>query len=186
MNKWMASFSFFIFILFIVSCTDDHTKPGYHVKMLSDMFEAVPYEAFSENPIFKDKMTLQQPVAGTIPRGFTPVNFAATPEGAIRAGETLFNPIPSNQENLDRGKFVYENFCLSCHGPAGDGDGQLIPRYPNPPSFYTKQLRKMKDGQIFHAITFGKNNMPSHASQIEAEDRWKIIHYIRELQRKKK
>ncbi len=42
---------------------------------------------------------------------------------------------------------------------------------------------KMKDGQIFHVLTFGQNNMPSYASQLSREDRWNVITYVRSLQK---
>jgi hypothetical protein len=37
---------------------------------------------------------------------------------------------------------------------------------------------------MFHVITMGRNNMPSHAAQVSADDRWKAILYIRKLQGK--
>jgi mono/diheme cytochrome c family protein len=40
----------------------------------------------------------------------------------------------------------------------------------------------MKDGQIFHILTYGQNNMPSYAGQISRDDRWKVIAYVRSLQ----
>lgn len=35
---------------------------------------------------------------------------------------------------------------------------------------------------MFHVITRGRNNMPAAESQVSAEDRWKVILYIRQLQ----
>ena len=40
----------------------------------------------------------------------------------------------------------------------------------------------MEDGQLFHMLTFGKGNMPSHAGQVAREDRWKVIVHVRQLQ----
>ena len=43
----------------------------------------------------------------------------------------------------------------------------------------------MKDlpvGRMFHSITYGLNYMGSHASQLTAEDRWKVILYVQTLQ----
>ncbi len=40
----------------------------------------------------------------------------------------------------------------------------------------------MKDGQLFHVLTYGQNNMPSYASQITRQDRWNVIAYVRSLQ----
>lgn len=42
----------------------------------------------------------------------------------------------------------------------------------------------MKDGQLFHIITYGQGNMPPYAVQVTQDDRWKIIAYIRSLQAK--
>ena len=41
---------------------------------------------------------------------------------------------------------------------------------------------KMKDGQLFHVLTYGQNNMPFYASQLSREDRWNVILYVRTMQ----
>jgi mono/diheme cytochrome c family protein len=170
----------------VMACEKDPKQPGYEIKILSDMVEPVPYEAFGENRIFADGKNMQAPVQGTIPRGATPFEYEATDADAERAGREVHNPLKPDSKNIERGKFVYETFCLSCHGVTGDGDGQLIPKYPNPPSVMDKKLLKMPDGRMFHSITKGKKDMPSHASQLSVEDRWKVILYLRELQKQEK
>ena len=40
----------------------------------------------------------------------------------------------------------------------------------------------MNDGHIFHVITYGKGRMWPHASQVNPEERWKIVHYVHRLQ----
>jgi mono/diheme cytochrome c family protein len=35
---------------------------------------------------------------------------------------------------------------------------------------------------MFHILTFGQKNMPSHASQLSVKDRWSVIAYVRSLQ----
>jgi len=42
----------------------------------------------------------------------------------------------------------------------------------------------MRDGQLFHILTFGQGNMPAHAAQLSREDRWKAVVHIRTLQSK--
>jgi len=32
---------------------------------------------------------------------------------------------------------------------------------------------------MFHTITYGKGLMGAHASQLNKEERWKLVHYIR-------
>lgn len=171
------------FLFFTVACERDLQRPGYQIKILSDMVEPVPYEAFTKNPVFADGKTLQSPPVGSVPRGFEPFSYEATDAGAEKAGVDLSNPEPLTQVNLQRGKFIYEAFCLSCHGDGGDGDGPLIPKYPNPPSFHSTRLKAMPDGRMFHVITLGRRDMPAHGSQIEVADRWRLIRYVRELQK---
>jgi hypothetical protein len=149
---------------------------------MPDMAESLPYSAFSPNPVTRDRKTLQAPVPGTIPRGFQPLRYGATPEEAVRAGRELRNPIPGSPEALTRGQLLYETFCLVCHGAQGQGDGPLVPRIPNPPSYTSERVRAMAPGQILHTITFGSGRMPSYAAQIPLEHRWFIVHYVEMLQ----
>ncbi|HXU09678.1 MAG TPA: cytochrome c, partial [Blastocatellia bacterium] len=100
----------------------------------------------------------------------------------IRAGAELKNPFQPAEENLARGQQVFNNYCAVCHGATGAGDGPLIPKYPNPPAYATDKSKALADGNMFHVITLGRNNMPSHAAQVSVDDRWKLILYIRKLQ----
>jgi len=134
------------------------------------------------NPVLPNGMTEQMPVAGTIPRGYQPFHYGPGPEEAIRAGVELRNPFQPTEENLARAEQVFNNYCAVCHGATGGGDGPLIPKYPNPPAYATDKSKALADGNMFHVITLGRNNMPSHAAQVSVDDRWKVILYIRELQ----
>ena len=49
--------------------------------------------------------------------------------------------------------------------------------------FHSNKVREWSDGMLFHVITTGQNAMPSYASQIGIDDRWRIINYVRALQR---
>lgn len=149
-----------------------------------NMARSARYNSFSPNPDFPDGKTLQQAVPGTIPRGFHPLHFVATKEDALRAGEELQNPfVASDTRAVERGQFVFTNFCQPCHGAGARGDGPVALRgYPAPPSLLADKARNLKDGQIFHILSGGQGNMPSYASQISQEDRWKVILYVRKLQ----
>ena len=56
--------------------------------------------------------------------------------------------------------------------------------YPPPPPLGAEKSRLLKDGELFHVISYGRNNMPSHRKQLSQADRWKALLYIRELQRR--
>ncbi len=151
---------------------------------LPDMAHSPRYNAFAPNPTFADGATLQAPVAGTIARGHMPLHYAATPEDATRAGNELQNPYTiTNANALARGKHLFTNFCQECHGAEAKGMGPVAQRgYPPPPSLLAGRAVIIKDGQMFHILTYGQNNMPSYASQITPDDRWKVIVYVRSLQ----
>jgi mono/diheme cytochrome c family protein len=159
----------------------DPGRPGY--EFLPDMAHSVPYDAYAPNPVTRDGKTLQPPVPGTLARGAYPFHYGAGPEEAERAGRELKSPLAATPAALARGRAVYETFCQVCHGAGGAGDGPLIPKFPNPPSYGSARLLGMADGQIFHVITRGTELMPAYAGQIAPDDRWKAVAYVRELQR---
>jgi mono/diheme cytochrome c family protein len=140
------------------------------------------YLSQTANPVLPNGMTNQPPVPGTIPRGYRPFHYGLGAEEALRAGNELKNPFQPTEENLVRGQHVFNNYCVVCHGATGAGDGPLIPKYPNPPAYNTEKSKALADGNMFHVITLGRNNMPSHAAQVSSDDRWKVILYIRRLQ----
>ena len=165
-----------------VAFRPDSTKLNY--EFLPQMAHSPRYNAFAANPNFADDKTLQAPPSGTIPRGYMPLHYPATAQDALRAGETLKSPVDlGSQQAHERGAVVFANYCAVCHGPAGLGNGTVTQRgFPPPPSLLAKRALEMKDGQIFHVLTFGQNNMPSYASQISRQDRWKAVAYVRQLQ----
>ena len=159
----------------------DLSRPN--MEFAPDMAHGPRYNAFAANPNFPDGKTLQREPDTSIPRGFMPLHYAATPDDAVRAGNELTSPVSQGSASLKRGQFVFENYCATCHGAGGLGNGPVAQRgFPPPPSLLADKTRKMKDGQLFHVLTFGQNNMPSYASQVSREDRWSVIAYVRSLQ----
>lgn len=121
-----------------------------------------------------------EPPAGTVAVNDSPYPYAQNE--AERAGAELVNPLPPTAEVIAHGRFVYENVCITCHGPRGAGDGHVTALFPKPPSLMTQKVRDWPDGQIFHRPMRGQGSMPSHARQIDARDAWSVVHYIRQMQ----
>lgn len=133
------------------------------------------------SPAFKaQEGEMRMPVKGTVSRDFVAYQYAKDPEGA---GRELKNPLQPTQQILARGQAMYSTYCLVCHGPKGEGDGSIVPKFPRPPSLQSDKVRGWTDGRIYHVISAGQNLMPSYASQIGTADRWAIIHYVRAIQR---
>jgi len=139
--------------------------------------------------VFGEELIVERPpVAGTVPRGYKEIVLPAkgnTIEEAKAAGATLVNPVPLTIQNLRRGQDRYNIFCIACHGEMAEGNGPVIGpnRFPAPPSLHTDQARLYSDGTIFHVVTKGMGKMPAYADKLEPQDRWKVIDYVRAVQR---
>ncbi|MCS7074657.1 MAG: cytochrome c [Bacteroidia bacterium] len=170
----------------LVSCSKDPTSTG--LEYAPQMYHSIPLEPYSQrdyNPFFADGKNAQAPVQGTIARGKIDYGYPYpnTPEGYEKAGAELKNPLPFTPENLEEGKRLYTLYCVHCHGEAGDGQGSIpaAGKFPPPPA-YNGPLKNLPEGKMYHTITYGKNLMGSHASQLSPEERWKVIFYVKTLQ----
>jgi mono/diheme cytochrome c family protein len=152
-------------------------------EVLPDMARSVAFDSFAPNANFADGKTLREPVAGTVVRGLMPLHYTASKTDAERAGRELVNPFVNDKRAAVRGAAVYAAQCETCHGPAGKGDGPVAKRgFPAPPSLLAARALALRDGQMFHILTYGQNNMPPYAAQVDRDDRWRVIAYVRQLQ----
>jgi mono/diheme cytochrome c family protein len=105
-------------------------------------------------------------------------------EAAATGGADNF-PVAVDMAALARGRERYQIYCSACHGMTGEGDGLIVRRgFRRPPSFYDDRLQEgvTPAAHFFDVITNGWGAMPDYAESIPAEDRWKIIAYLRALQ----
>jgi len=122
-------------------------------ELMPDMVVSVAHDAQFPAPVLSDG---------------TPVDLRP-PEGSVVRGLPPFD---------------YAAFCAVCHGAGGLGDGSVTKRgVPPPPSLLADHARQMPDGEIYHLLTLGRGNMASYATQVQRADRWKVIRYIRSLQK---
>jgi mono/diheme cytochrome c family protein len=137
------------------------------------------------NGYFSDNTSSRLPVPGTVALGAPyqdlPINTG------FEAGTTNFvavNPAPITAQLLARGQERFTIFCTPCHSDAGDGNG-ITTKYGmlKAGNFHEPRLVRLADGELFHTITMGKNQMASYAAQVPVPDRWAIVAYIRALQR---
>ncbi len=124
---------------------------------------------------------LMEPQPGALAAGEAPYPYAQNE--ADRAGAELVNPLEPTPTVLAHGKFVYESFCIACHGAKGAGDGKVTALFPKPPSLMTQKVRDWPDGQLVHRPMRGQNSMPSHARQIDQSEAWAVVLWIREMQK---
>lgn len=160
----------------VLSGCGEHGKPNFIY--MPDMVYS-PAQKAQET---EEGKPMRTPVEGTVARGQRTYAYANDP---VAAGQKLRNPLQRTKNVLARGKDKFNVYCAVCHGPGGEGDGSVVPKFPRPPSLLSDKIRDFPDGRIYHIITAGQNLMPSYSSQVESDDRWAIVHYIRVLHRAK-
>jgi mono/diheme cytochrome c family protein len=94
------------------------------------------------------------------------------------------SPLADTPEALRKGRALFQRHCTVCHGPKGKGDG--------PAGADARDLtdpavqQRLTDGEIFWKISTGRKKedemaMPAFARQIGAEDRWRLVRFVRSL-----
>ncbi|MBI5550608.1 MAG: cbb3-type cytochrome c oxidase subunit II [Desulfobacterales bacterium] len=91
------------------------------------------------------------------------------------------NPYPTSAAGLARGHKIYQDFCLGCHGPVGDGMGpaqQWI--YPPPLNFTILKNREISGGILYYQIMNGITGtaMPYFKRDLESEKIWDVGNYV--------
>ncbi len=156
----------------------DKSQPNY--QFMPNMYEAVPYETYSDHAVFKGEMEAQLPAEGSIKRGFVPFEIPNTTEGYALAKASLQSPLDSLSLDSAKGKELYDIYCAICHGTKGDGKGTLVKRekFLGVPNYKDRDITV---GSIFFVETYGLNAMGSHANQLSQEERWQVADYVLKL-----
>ena len=171
-----------LIILSVTSCFDKK-KPNY--RYMPNMYTSVAVETYSESEILPNGQAALVPVKGTISRGWMPYEYENTLEGKMQATNELKIPLAVNEENLSKGKELFNIYCAICHGNKGDGQGTLVKRekFLGIPSLADKG-RNITEGDIYHVMMYGLNSMGSYASQTNEKERWQITMHALDLKSK--
>ncbi|OYW20811.1 MAG: hypothetical protein B7Z54_00025 [Sphingobacteriales bacterium 12-47-4] len=196
MRKNILTAGTVIALFVLAACNNVRRDPGR--VYMPDMSYSRAYETYAEmdSTQFTQKMSEAgekifynaQPVAGTVAIGEMP----AYPYKNDSLGYALSAGIPNPLAALSEGDFkeaerLYLINCGICHGSKLDGNGPLYndgngPYTSAPKNFMDQAMKDMKEGTMFHSVTYGKNAMGSYASQLTTKQRWMIIHYIKDKQ----
>ena len=91
------------------------------------------------------------------------------------------NPYPTTDASLQRGHKIYQNFCIGCHGPIGDGMGPAQPWiYPPPLNFTILKGREISGGIIYYQLMNGITGsaMPYFKRDLESQKIWEVGDYV--------
>lgn len=123
-----------------------------------------------------------RPEGRPVARGEDVFPYPATVEGRKEAGLNLQSPIEATTETLQSGRRVYQTYCAHCHGRRGLGDGPVAQRARLGMPLVGEATRRRRDGELFHILTHGRLLMPSFDHELSADERWRVIRYVRALQ----
>ncbi|MBL1256121.1 CopD family protein [Methylocystis sp. Sn-Cys] len=90
-------------------------------------------------------------------------------------------------ESVARAMSTFQENCVGCHGPIGEGNGPMAKDLKNkdglpiqPADLTAPHVGTHTIGDIFHWLTFGGQSgvMPSFAHVLDVDDRWDMINYL--------
>lgn len=207
----MLKYFFLLFALTIVAIVsvagfrgDFSKKPP--IEIFPDMVRQPKVKAQTPSAFFGDDRSARPPVEGTVPMGYsTPLRDQATGEIVEMGGPYMqihftnapdyYNtgkmgdqwgtgiPLEVTMDVMARGRERYNISCKVCHGAVGLGNGIAVEYgLAAVANLQLERIREMADGEIFNTITHGKNTMMGYGHNIQVEDRWAIVAYMRALQ----
>jgi mono/diheme cytochrome c family protein len=95
----------------------------------------------------------------------------------------LKRPDTSDAKALERGKRLFQQNCVPCHGAAGKGDGPMGKAMGIKPGNLgdAARMTKQADGELFWKISKGKDPMPVFEKKLSEKERWDLVAYVRTL-----
>ena len=102
----------------------------------------------------------------------------------IPADKKAKNSYIKFDNNTDKdGEAIYTKNCKSCHGDLGKGNG-IKTLNPLPPELSADLTQALTDGELLYILNTGRNAMPNFKNTLSEEERWKVISYLRSLNKK--
>jgi mono/diheme cytochrome c family protein len=101
-----------------------------------------------------------------------------------KSADLIKNPLKGNITATQKGKILFENQCVACHGSKGKGDGPgSVALEVRPADLTSEMTQSHTDGALYWKIMKGNKPMPSfkEAHKVDHNQCWQLIDYIREL-----
>ena len=137
--------------------------------------------AQEQKPQEEKKSEQKAPESKEKPAGEAKAGSKIPPEDSQRP-----NPVKPDADSVAQGKRMFTSQCAMCHGPAGDGKGDLAEDMKLKMTDYRdpQGLKSFTDGDLFYILTNGKGQMPDQGDRLTATHKWNLINYIRSLAKK--
>ena len=147
---------------------------------------AYPLDIFHEMHYQHSFRSLESPVI--MPPSDSVPTVGRAPQYTEEQAASVENPVQATAEDLERASEIFQLNCVACHGPEGQGNGIIAGYFERadvakPADYTSDDIRGRTDGQLYYAITSGTGLMPRFGPLLNEEDRWLLVHHIRELQK---
>ncbi len=157
---------------------------------MPDMTYSRAYETYAPTQNLKDKGInyTAMPVLGTIARGDSAPYLLPNTDSGYAGARSVTNPITSMApKQMMEAERLYLVNCAICHATDLQGNGPLYKDgtgpYPTMPrNLLDPYSKALSEGQMFHVVTHGKGMMGSYASQLNPNQRWMVVAYVRSKQ----
>lgn len=163
--------------------------------LMWDMDFTPGYKAQADNTLFADQRAMRKPPAGTVAQGLLRADdhLHLGRDAGGNWATTLPSTMSADDATMALGKAQFGIYCAPCHGYAGEGNGMVHQRasalgqgWVPPTNLHDERVRELPAGEIYSAITNGIRNMPSYGSQMDDEERWAVVLYVRALQKSRR
>lgn len=150
-------------------------------EFLQRMEVQAKYEYYETSEFWADGRAMRVPPEGTIPRERLVGNPGLT-TGRVGAQLVTAIPVPVDKNLLLLGQKKYNIVCSQCHGVLGDGNSVVAENMGLrlPPSLL--DLSGKPAGHFYAAINEGYGVMPSFSGELNTQERWAVVAYVRALQ----
>jgi mono/diheme cytochrome c family protein len=97
----------------------------------------------------------------------------------VRSG----NPVPPSERSIARGRELFQQNCVVCHGVDGRGDGPQAAELNPAPTDFRLHLPLHTDPQFYAFIHDGYRGtaMPAFGDAFSEEDIWNLVNFLRTL-----
>jgi len=96
------------------------------------------------------------------------------------------NPVKPSPEGLTAARKVYGYDCAMCHGPKGDGKGDIVDSMKLAMHDWREpaSLDGKTDGELYYIITKGKGKMMGEGDRVSETVRWNLVNLVRSYSKK--
>ena len=116
----------------------------------------------------------------------------AEPEGSVPLGarpllvdrdesDAITEPFPTSPTSLARGRALFTDRCVSCHGQDGHGGGPVGRYFPPAPDLGYPAIQARSSGYLYATVVLGGRAMPIMREGLSEQDLWDLVHLVRTI-----